>query len=123
MKPIYRSTLLIMAIFILDVILGNASRIMGKAETMEEWTRQVILYNTLKSFLDWTPYILLMIISRVKLDFDWMDQAMALVCLFSCIVNSADWIMNFNFRPVILDWWAFGSMLLVLVGLKINRYR
>lgn len=113
---------LILIIFAIDVITGNIVKwFYPQPETMEEWQRQVVLFNACKSFYDWIPYLMVIVLSRYRIDVDMYDIMICFVILFLCLLNSLDWFVNSNWRPVGIDWIVFIVSLLVILTLKYGR--
>lgn len=95
---------MIVVVFTIDCLLGNAYKIIAS----EDYVKQVHQYVSYKEVFGIFPYIFLIIISlNLKIRFDKFDMAILFVCLFLQILNTADFFINNNWRPMWTDWAIF----------------
>lgn len=112
-------------VFLVDTICENyQSWVFGeKAPDWETAYWQANLFCKAESFFKWIPYILPLIFSRFKIKLDSIDELLCGYLLFTCIVDSADYVMNFNWREPYMDWIVFGVVYVTLLNIKIKNHR
>lgn len=123
MKSFY-PTIVLLFVFLIDLVTGLWIKIQGMPdpETWDEFLQHVTVYNTAKSWFDWTPYLLIMYFAIVRPKLDKWDEGIAFTGLLSCILTTMDWYFNNNWRPVEYDLFAFPTIMLILVTIKIINH-
>ena len=95
---------LITAVFAIDCLLGNAYKVIGS----EDYVEQVYQYLCFKEMFSLIPYMLLVFISLgIRVKYDKWDISILFTCLILQILNCADFFINYNWRPVWTDWTIF----------------
>ena len=94
---------------------------MGQAETVEEWAEQIKVFMGFRSLFTWMPYILILFLMNRKIYISKEDEALALLCLMMSVIDSIDYFVNSNWRPVWMDWVVFGVISVSLIIYKIRR--
>jgi len=117
----YSGTILILGLFLLDSLLGSVTIFMGQAETVEEWAEQINLFVGLRSIMNIAPYTIILILMNTKVYISVEDEALALLCFMMSALDSVDYFVNNNWRPVWMDWIVFTIVALILIGHKIRR--
>jgi hypothetical protein len=95
-------------------------------DNQTEWANGKHAGDIAKSFYSWMPYIFILLFisykkSLLELRPDFIDKAMAGICLFSCMITTFDYIVNFNLRPVWMDWTVLGGALMFLFVVKLIK--
>lgn len=121
----YRATILILFIFVIDCVTGNLANNPDVSSSSAWWYSFAVPYLTGKSFFIWLPYLTVIFWAvtqyyKYKIQFEFPDLLMAIVALFSCVINSFDWVFNGNTRTEKLDWWAFAIIIFLLFILKLS---
>lgn len=105
-----------MMVFLIDIVTGNWVKAFYDApQTMEEWQKQVVIFNSAKSFFDWIPYMLLFLIAV-----DIYDRLLIYLFLFFSVLTTFDWFVNSNWRPVGMDWAVLFLCLLLIFVIRKN---
>lgn len=117
----YSGTILILGLFLLDSLLGSVTIFMGQAETVEEWAEQINLFVGLRSIMNIAPYTIILILMNTKVYISVEDEALVLLCFMMSALDSVDYFVNNNWRPVWMDWIVFTFVALILIGHKIRR--
>lgn len=94
---------------------------MGQAETVEEWAEQINLFVGLRSIMNIAPYTIILILMNTKVYISVEDEALVLLCFMMSALDSVDYFVNNNWRPVWMDWIVFTFVALILIGHKIRR--
>lgn len=121
-----KATILILIIFGIDAITGNLHYLTDKAypegvsycDNIDIFLRNEKLYNAAKSFFDWIPYLLVLLIARYKIVFDKYSMPVLIVMLFFCLLTTLDWFTNSNWRAEKLDWIVLFSVLSIIYFYK-----
>ncbi len=110
---------LVLTVFIIDCLLGNAYKIIGS----EDYVTQVRQYVSFKEVFSLIPYMLLVFISLgIKLQYDKWDIAILFTCLILQILNCADFFINYNWRPTWTDWMIFFMVFVPSTIFKVLTY-
>lgn len=110
---------LILAVFVIDCLLGNAYKIINSGDYVDS----VHQYVSYKEVFGIFPYVLLIIISlNLKVRFDKFDMAILFTCLFLQVLNCADFFINNNWRPVWTDWALFFIIFVPATLFKVLTY-
>lgn len=96
---------------------------MGRAEDMDEWVFQVQVFSMCRSIFAWVPYMLLLFLLRFEILLDWIDEALIVLCLLMSVIDTLDYWVNANWRPVWMDWVVFGIISVSLVAYKLKRLK
>lgn len=122
-------TLLILFVFIAQCVTGLwQSKVLNTPAPLavEDWVSQMIAFNYFKSYFEYVPYLLLMLIVVFRfwprllktINFDLFDVLLIIVYLFSCLITTLDYKLNDNTRDSNLDIQAFAIITLIIIGLK-----
>lgn len=123
MKKFY-PTMIILAVFFIDTVSGLWVKWLTIVDP-DPWIvfkNQVIAFDTAKSWFDWVPYLLIIYFAIKKPELDKWDEAIAFTGLLSSILTTSDYYLNSNWRPVGCDLLAFGTIMLILVIIKIINH-
>lgn len=119
----FSGTILILGIFLFDSLLGSVTLLMGQAETVEEWVGQVNDFMGFRSLFTWIPYMLILFLIKNRIYISKEDEALVLLCLMMSMVDSIDYFVNANWRPVWMDWTVFSIVSVSLIIHKVKRLR
>lgn len=126
MKVSYAKGFIIISIvFALDCLLCNLSAIVypGKALDQDYYNLQSDLYNFGKDMVCVFPYILLFMWATIKVKFDFIDIALAILCIFISILNPIEDVIDHNQMPVKDEWLIFSLVYLFLLTFKIAKVK
>lgn len=122
-------TIIILLVFCIDCVTGLwQSKILRVPAplTFEEWGWQLVQFTYFKSFFDYVPYLLLMLIVVFRfwpkvlrsINFDLFDVLLIILYLFNCVITTLDYQLNDNTRDTGIDIQAFAIITLFIIGLK-----
>lgn len=113
-------TFLILAIFALDCLTGSVTALMGQAETTDEWLKQIMVFQGARSVFAWMPYILILLLLRYRFMLDRTDEALIVLCLIMSIFETSDYITNYNWRGMWMDYIVFSIIAIPLISYKLH---
>jgi hypothetical protein len=110
-----------------EALYGNCEQLNSSdayyADSAQHWQISMTGYGTQKAWLEIiTPILLLIIAAYRPTKLDVIDWCFGVIIAVSGSISVADWKLNGNTREIGMDTIVIGSILLILIIIKIGMY-